>query len=388
MCLKTFFNRLNWSEARLECQNEGADLVRVFYDSMRLDLVDYTVKHTDSLKTVWIALTYSSKLKKYTWPGDSDENATVVCLSNVTMILRFTYSYMEMQNVLFFVLSLVAATGCPRGWFSMWEMDVCIRDSVEKVPYSSARSWCASLNSTVVTLKNQRKHLDYLDYRERFNYAWIGVTDQEEEGHFVWATGGAARYLYENLMEDGYTRENCLHTGATFNNWIDDDCNKALPFICQKQANRTGVKLTKDNILFRPPDGLSSPVMEVKPRLIDVSTGIQPHIQNVYFVGNEVNVTCRALRVRSGGLSWTFLEKGRSDSPVFDDLDNYIDNYVDGPHKGPELSIEFPLFPSTIKEGDVLVALCKVYPGEGGSLVWVISPGSGDSRTLENHVDT
>ncbi|RUS84587.1 hypothetical protein EGW08_007682 [Elysia chlorotica] len=175
---------------------------------------------------------------------------------------------------------------------------------------------------------------------------------------------------------------------------------------------------------------------------------MRPHIQNVYFVGDQVNVTCRALRVRSGKLAWTFVANGSSGPPIFQDLDNYIDNYVemvyiphanacmeqtvstffttaakemtngylscfsltdgtefpcigtgdpmeycitsselkilDGPEKGPELKIS----PSDLLEGDRLVALCKVYPGEGGSLVWVIYPGSGGSRTLENHVDT
>ncbi|RUS84589.1 hypothetical protein EGW08_007684, partial [Elysia chlorotica] len=72
MCLKTFFNRLNWSEARLECQNEGADLVRVFYDSMRLDLKDYIPLNAIGNEDFWIALTYSEKRKRFTWPNEED----------------------------------------------------------------------------------------------------------------------------------------------------------------------------------------------------------------------------------------------------------------------------------------------------------------------------
>ncbi|GFR70653.1 hypothetical protein ElyMa_000333500 [Elysia marginata] len=58
----------------------------------------------------------------------------------------------------------------------------------------------------------------------------------------------------------------------------------------------------------------------------------------------------------------------------------------DGPDKKPELTVEFPTPPSTVEDGTKLSAFCIVYPGDAGSLVWVIYSNT-QNRTLMNHVD-
>ncbi|RUS81377.1 hypothetical protein EGW08_010875, partial [Elysia chlorotica] len=242
-----------------------------------------------------------------------------------------------------------------------------------------------------------------------------------------------ATFLGGNFTADNDTEENCLSISTRQKYWFNVDCSMELPFICQKLSF----------------DALSAPVMEMKPRYADVSAGSQPRKQNVYFVGDQVNVTCRALRVPSGKLVWTFQNKDGSPSQDFPDLDKFTDNIVEtiihenmcvhqtvstfstaavkemttgylscysvryptdppcsdsgdplefcvrshqfkvleAPYKGPDLRITFSEPPATVIESETLVAECEVYPVEDGSLVWMILHPNGTSRVLENNTN-
>ncbi|RUS84555.1 hypothetical protein EGW08_007650, partial [Elysia chlorotica] len=189
--------------------------------------------------------------------------------------------------------------------------------------------------------------------------------------------------------------------------------------------------------------------MEIKSRFVGVSAGQKPHYQNVYFVGDKVNVTCKALHKPNGKFEWTMRPTG---TPALDfaDLHNFITNtvetvshgnscvpqtvstfsttavkemtlgylscyavrdkandyypcsgsgdpleycvrshefnVVDAPHKGPELRVVSNQPTPTVIEGDILVVLCQIYAVKGGSLIWAIFSPNGTSRTLEHNV--
>ncbi|RUS84556.1 hypothetical protein EGW08_007651, partial [Elysia chlorotica] len=75
--------------------------------------------------------------------------------------------------------------GCPNEFNSLGSLNWCISNSNE-ASYTCASTWCGFFNATVVTFKSDEK---YNAYRDFISTIWIGATDHEREGHFVWASG-------------------------------------------------------------------------------------------------------------------------------------------------------------------------------------------------------
>ncbi|KAK3764360.1 hypothetical protein RRG08_039956 [Elysia crispata] len=441
-CLKLSYVRRNWSEARLACQSEGADLTRTYYDSMLLSLD--TFRHGNSVlwDGFWISLTLSRTSQKWTWPGETVQPSFLPWAPSNPKFYdhcaqaNSAYYYWlgsDCSSRVYFSCEIAKpGSGCPDGWNELEPLNWCIKDSPTLGDYNFAQTWCSALNASLITLKDRTKRDAFVAYRSTINRAWIGITDQEREGHFVWATGGEARYLSQNLREDGYNRENCVHIGKNFRTWFDEDCSVKLPYICQKPSH----------------DGLGAPVMEVESRFTESTKGHRPIVLHTYFVGDEVKATCKALRVPGGELFWTLLGKGRSSLRLALGTKILSTNYVEtiqqgttcvnqtvsiftvtasknmthgylncfsvddksakqcigfgnaleycdkshqfkvlgGPDKPPAMDVKYSHPPAIFFEGDMVDAVCTVYPGEGGSLVWVIySPGG--NRSLENHFD-
>ncbi|RUS76040.1 hypothetical protein EGW08_016196 [Elysia chlorotica] len=441
LCLKFIYERRNWTEARKECQKESADLVRIYSDAMRHDINDYVTQKVRVINQYWIALTYSSSLDKFTWPGETEEPKYQASTWNdrdqypCTVVLSYnsTWAGQPCTARNNFTCEIVQpADGCPPGWYSLGSLGWCL-NSVSLASYTDANTTCVSSNATVLTLKSKDKYDAFSDF---VGSVWLGASDQEQEGYFVWFTGAAVSNRYYNtFLKDGGTRENCVSLDVSFKHWLDVDCAMELPFMCQKM----------------PAGGVGAPVMEMKSRFTRVSTGPQPQVQNVYLVGDQVRVTCRAFRVPSGKLTWAFGAKDGSPFPDFQNLSKLVDNTVepmlpanatacinqttsifsktatknmtlgylscfsqaegpdphcsgsgdpvaycakslqfkviDRPFEGPHLRIEFSEPPATVIEGEFLVALCKAYPIEDGALMWGIFLHGDISRALQYNTD-
>ena len=86
---------------------------------------------------------------------------------------------------------------------------------------------------------------------------WLGGTDQEQEGDWLWRDG--SRWNYEQWQEGGYgsqgDKENCLVL-AFAQIWRDYACTSTYPFICQAKAlqmtgkNSTTMTYTKNDLNF------------------------------------------------------------------------------------------------------------------------------------------
>ena len=65
--------------------------------------------------------------------------------------------------------------------------------------------------------------------------AWIGLSDNLEEGVFRWRDGTYANYTRWGPIEpNGNLSENCVYL---YNHWwLDSPCNVGVPFICEKEG--------------------------------------------------------------------------------------------------------------------------------------------------------
>ncbi|XP_019637235.1 PREDICTED: uncharacterized protein LOC109479686 [Branchiostoma belcheri] len=123
----------------------------------------------------------------------------------------------------------------------------CYRYSVRRVTFNEAKTICGTEGGRLAVLKDQatdvfiRKRIRSLPHRRVLNY-WIGLSDDQEEGTFVWSDG-------TELTASGYTHwsqgkpdnaevergEDCVEIRQDMNyTWNDVDCGEKRRFVCEK----------------------------------------------------------------------------------------------------------------------------------------------------------
>ncbi|XP_059846839.1 C-type lectin domain family 10 member A-like [Hypanus sabinus] len=124
---------------------------------------------------------------------------------------------------------------CPTEWIRFRES--CYQFS------SSARSWteaqrhCASVDAHLVVINNAEEQ-DFLR-RTLQNRCWIGLSDAESEGDWIWVDGTDYSSSLTNWAEgepnnEGYT-EDCVEIFVT-GEWNDLPCNVFRYWLCEKSS--------------------------------------------------------------------------------------------------------------------------------------------------------
>ncbi len=73
---------------------------------------------------------------------------------------------------------------------------------------------------------------------------WIGLTDKETEGTFLWVNGESptTTFWYTNEPNNAGGNEDCvglLTSGEKAGTWNDFPCSTELAFVCEDELNRT-----------------------------------------------------------------------------------------------------------------------------------------------------
>ena len=74
------------------------------------------------------------------------------------------------------------------------------------------------------------------------SYAWIGLSDVEEEGQYKWMTSytGLTEYSHWSPGEpnNANSNENCvfIRSQSRGNGWDDDSCSKTHNYVCEKHS--------------------------------------------------------------------------------------------------------------------------------------------------------
>ncbi|XP_039608888.1 asialoglycoprotein receptor 1-like [Polypterus senegalus] len=137
---------------------------------------------------------------------------------------------------------------CPKDWLLFNKM--CYLFSTVTKTWNKSRDYCASLKGHLVIIENAEEQRFLINTtKSKEGPYWIGLTDQEIEGHFVWVNNGSLDgnnsfwgqrehdngFEPDNWTGDGNGGEDCvqLQVNQKYNGWYDAACSKKEKMICE-----------------------------------------------------------------------------------------------------------------------------------------------------------
>ncbi|XP_059143615.1 pro-epidermal growth factor-like isoform X2 [Physella acuta] len=102
-----------------------------------------------------------------------------------------------------------------------------------RVTMREAQNICLANNGSLVTITSQDES-DYIfsQYRAINYHAWIGLTDEQQEGEWKWLDGAPYTFTLWGYGEPGGgLSENCAL--LRYADWVDTSCFEQWSFICE-----------------------------------------------------------------------------------------------------------------------------------------------------------
>ena len=155
------------------------------------------------------------------------------------------------------LLSLLLSTDCPQGWNNDLS-DFCVQLVNTKLNWHDASRFCLEQNSHLASPKTpeQNSVIGNLTL-ESGQAAWIGLTDEEEEGVWKWQDGEELQW---SSWGDGHPdnklgNEDCVVVfPCPLRQWEDLNCNtRENQFVCQIPRER---KITTNELNYRLPNNV------------------------------------------------------------------------------------------------------------------------------------
>ncbi|XP_015209614.1 lactose-binding lectin l-2-like [Lepisosteus oculatus] len=122
---------------------------------------------------------------------------------------------------------------CPPGWESF--RNRCFQYVAQEKPWAEAETECIRLGGNLASVHSEEENtfLVQLIKSKRPYPAWLGGSDCQKEGTWLWSDGSKWDYTKWNPTEPNSSGvENCIHTFWAQLNWNDIACNNRYPFIC------------------------------------------------------------------------------------------------------------------------------------------------------------
>ncbi|XP_055013079.1 C-type lectin domain family 4 member E-like [Boleophthalmus pectinirostris] len=130
-----------------------------------------------------------------------------------------------------------------------------------QLTWNSSKEKCRSFSGDLIKIESTEEQ-EFLDgtvqhlMADRIDRFWIGLTDFETEGKWLWADGSPLDQSLQfwmknehntepdNWKEEDEDGENCATMGETdyingIKSWYDVSCKKKMRFICKKRATRS-----------------------------------------------------------------------------------------------------------------------------------------------------
>ncbi|XP_039198417.1 hepatic lectin-like [Crotalus tigris] len=111
----------------------------------------------------------------------------------------------------------------------------------ERKTWHDAEYFCKSRDSHLTSILNEEEQ-KYLSSKLNES-AWIGLTDENVEGHWEWTDGSRLIRKYwaegnpNRSVRDGEADEDCaaIKPSGSDLNWIDDDCQEFRRWVCKER---------------------------------------------------------------------------------------------------------------------------------------------------------
>nr|XP_009935902.1 PREDICTED: CD209 antigen-like protein A [Opisthocomus hoazin] len=145
--------------------------------------------------------------------------------------------YEELQDITALICrSILDNKKCSAGW-KIFEKS-CYSFSTEMMSWADAKESCADQGAHLVIVNSELEQEFLKDNINSSRTYWLGVTDQLEEGIWVWTNGERTSISYFNTWKENKDKDqkDCGSIGPG-GIWHDDRCSRSNHWICEKSWN-------------------------------------------------------------------------------------------------------------------------------------------------------
>ncbi|XP_055014846.1 type-2 ice-structuring protein-like [Boleophthalmus pectinirostris] len=104
-----------------------------------------------------------------------------------------------------------------------------------QMPWSMAQMSCMTLGGSLATIHSPQED-KFVSYLAQGTRAWIGFSDAQNEGHWLWINSEPDTYTgWCPGQPDNWHGEHCATINLSSDLcWNDENCNNKRPFVCVK----------------------------------------------------------------------------------------------------------------------------------------------------------
>ncbi|MGH0126244.1 UNVERIFIED_CONTAM: hypothetical protein FKN15_000498 [Acipenser sinensis] len=220
-----FQSTLSWSEARVSCQQQGADLLSI----NEIHEQTYINDQPDNSEEESCGVIRTETSGR--WQNKNCEMALpYVCKKKPnTAQNTTTETYQRMA--------------CDGAW-QQFQSSCYLRNS-EKTSWPEARQACHKMEADLVSIHTLLELEFVVKYMKHVDELWIGLNDGKQQMNFEWSDGTQVLFTYWHPFEPnnfGNNREDCVTIWGPEGRWNDSPCNMTLPSICKKEGRQTDKK--------------------------------------------------------------------------------------------------------------------------------------------------
>uniref|UniRef100_UPI0037E9BB94 LOW QUALITY PROTEIN: C-type lectin mannose-binding isoform-like n=1 Tax=Semicossyphus pulcher TaxID=241346 RepID=UPI0037E9BB94 len=127
--------------------------------------------------------------------------------------------------------------GCPMFWYNF--NGRCYKYISSRLSWADAELYCVSQRTNLVSIHSLTENNFVQNLIKNFDptegYTWIGLSDTQKEGHWMWSDGSAVNFVSWNAAQPDNARglEHCVHKNLGNElKWNDLPCAATNPFVC------------------------------------------------------------------------------------------------------------------------------------------------------------
>ncbi|XP_063422181.1 macrophage mannose receptor 1-like [Mytilus trossulus] len=262
-CYKLYNQRMTWLQGRDYCNGFGGDLVSI----QSQPEADFIKSNYISRNTAWLGINDWDVENKWVWSDKSavtftawnrgepnnynnEDCAMVVqngkwvdinCFSNQPVICKRLMGTPFVTTVTPPIGITSIACGVENMWLfyngSCYMTSPVGRNS--QLSWYDARKYCNSFSSDLASIHtNDENRFVYSIAKKNREEYWIGLNELENPGKLKWINNDAVDFINwdQNEPNDQYGAERCTAMKAINGNWMDDNCNMKMGFICKKRV--------------------------------------------------------------------------------------------------------------------------------------------------------
>ncbi|KAM4597994.1 C-type mannose receptor 2 [Polymixia lowei] len=259
---------LSWSEARISCQQQGADLLSITKLHEQTYINGLLTGYSAAL---WIGLNDldinggwqwadSSPLKYLNWESDQpshaeEENCAVIRTEssgrwqNRDCSVALPYVCKKRPNATLDPFTTDSWSDderyeCDVGWQAF--QAGCYKLTSEKIDWGMAQKTCQKMEANLASI-HTLPELEFIirNLKTDIEELWIGLHDTEMQMDFQWTDHTPVIFTHWHPFEPNNfrnTQEDCVTIWGPEGRWNDSPCNQTLPSICKKPGTKSDGK--------------------------------------------------------------------------------------------------------------------------------------------------